>query len=66
MREAWPLRDPLSCKVGHTLPVRVLFKGEPLPEVNVGWQHPGDGEAARGYVRTDPPKDPERKWGSLR
>jgi uncharacterized GH25 family protein len=51
--ELAPLGDPLTCKVGDTLPLRVLFHGKPLPEANVGWQHPGDGPAARGYVRTD-------------
>jgi hypothetical protein len=51
--EIVPLRDPLAVKVGETLPVRVLFHGKPLPEANLGWQLPGDGETARGYVRTD-------------
>jgi uncharacterized GH25 family protein len=51
--EIIPLRDPFALKVGEALPVRVLFQGKPLPEANVGWQHPGDGETARGYVRTD-------------
>jgi uncharacterized GH25 family protein len=51
--EIVPLRDPSAVKVGETLAVRVLFLGKPLPEAPVGWQHPGDGEHARGYVRTD-------------
>ncbi len=51
--EIVPLRDPTTVKVGETLAVRVLFQGKPLPEAPVGWQHPGDGEHARGYVRTD-------------
>lgn len=51
--ELVPLRDPFALKVGDALPVRVLFQGKPLPEANLGWQHPGDGEMARGYVRTD-------------
>jgi hypothetical protein len=51
--EIVPLRDPLRVKVGEALPVRVLFQGKPLAEANVGWQHPGDGNTARGYVRTD-------------
>ena len=33
--------------------VRVYFQKEPLQEANLGWQHPGDGDAARGTVRTD-------------
>jgi hypothetical protein len=51
--EIVPLRDPFGRKAGDTLQVRVLFRGKPLPEANVGWQRPGDGETARGYVRTD-------------
>lgn len=51
--EIVPERDPFGLKPGDTLPVLVLFKGKPLAEANVGWQYPGDGETARGYVRTD-------------
>lgn len=51
--EIVPLRDPFTLKIGEALPVRVLFQGKALAEANVGWQHPGDGETARGYVRTD-------------
>jgi len=51
--EIVPLRDPFALKPGNALPVRVLFRGKPLADANVGWQHPGDGNVARGYVRTD-------------
>jgi uncharacterized GH25 family protein len=51
--EIVPLRDPFAVKPGWVLPVRVLFRGKPLAEANVGWQRPGDGDSARGYVRTD-------------
>jgi hypothetical protein len=51
--EVVPLRDPFTLKPGDTLPVRVLFHGKPLAEANLGWQHPGDGAAPRGTVRTD-------------
>jgi hypothetical protein len=51
--EVVPLRDPFRLKAGSVLPVRVMFQGKPLPEANLGWQHPGDGPVARGYVRTD-------------
>ena len=51
--EIVPLRDPFALKPGESLPVRVLFQSRPLPEANVGWQYPGDGNVARGYVRTD-------------
>jgi hypothetical protein len=51
--EIVPLRDPFQLKAGSVLPVRVLFQGKPLTKGNLGWQHPGDGPVARGYVRTD-------------
>lgn len=51
--EIVPLRNVFTIKVGDTLPVRVLFQGKPLPEANLGWQSPGDGETARGTLRTD-------------
>ncbi len=51
--EIVPLRNPFALKAGDALPVRVLFQGKPLPEANLGWQLPGDGETARGTVRTD-------------
>jgi uncharacterized GH25 family protein len=53
MLEIVPLRDPLKIKKGGALPARVLFDGKPLPQAHVGWQHPGDGVHARGYIRTD-------------
>ena len=52
--EIVPLKDPFGRRVGDTLPVRVLFGGKPLADANLGWAHPGDGEAPRGTVRTDP------------
>lgn len=51
--EIVPLRNPLTLRRGETLPVRVLFRGKPLPDVHLGWQLPGDGELPRGTVRTD-------------
>jgi uncharacterized GH25 family protein len=51
--EIVPLRNPLALKAGAALPVRVLFHRKPLAEVYVGWQHPGDGAAARGMIRTN-------------
>lgn len=51
--EVVPLQDPFAKKVGEALAVRVLFRGKPLADANLGWAHPGDGEVARGSVRTD-------------
>jgi hypothetical protein len=51
--EIVPMRDPFALKIGDTLPVRVLFKGEPLAGANLGWAHPGDGESPAGTVRTN-------------
>jgi uncharacterized GH25 family protein len=48
-----PLQNPFQRKVSDTLKVRVLFNKEPLKDANVGWQHPGSGETAVGYIRTD-------------
>lgn len=51
--EIVPLRNPFAVKPGEALRVRVLFTGKPLAEANLGWQHPGDGDTARGTVRTE-------------
>jgi uncharacterized GH25 family protein len=51
--EIVPIVDPFSKSVGDALPVRVLFGGKPLANANLGWDHPGDGEAPAGTVRTD-------------
>ncbi len=51
--EIVPLRDPFVLKVGDTLRVRVLFRGKPLADANLGWNLPDDGERPRGTVRTD-------------
>lgn len=51
--EIVPLRDPFALRVGDTLQARVLFQGKPLPEANVGWHLPGDGESPRGSTRAD-------------
>jgi uncharacterized GH25 family protein len=48
-----PLQNPFDRKLGDTLRVRVLFEKKELKDANLGWQHPGDGETARGTVRTD-------------
>jgi len=51
--EIVPLADPFQLKVGDTLRVRVHFRGEPLADANLGWDHPGDGEPPTGTTRTD-------------
>jgi uncharacterized GH25 family protein len=51
--EIVPLRNPFLLKLGDTLPVQVLFHGKALPEANLGWQSPGDGDTTRGTVRTN-------------
>jgi hypothetical protein len=39
--------------VGTALPVRVLFRKEPLAEANLGWDHPGTEVTPRGTARTN-------------
>ena len=51
--EIVPLSNPFKLKIGNTLQVRVLFQGQPLPDANLGWDHPGDGEPPNGTVRTN-------------
>ena len=51
--EIVPLRNPFALKVGDTLRVRVLFRGKPLANANLGWDAPGDGDSPLGTVRTD-------------
>jgi uncharacterized GH25 family protein len=48
-----PLQNPFERKAGDTLKVRVYFQRQPLKDANIGWQRPGDGDTAAGYVRTD-------------
>lgn len=48
-----PLQNPFERKVGDTIRVRVYFQKTPLADANLGWQHPGDGDTARGTVRTN-------------
>lgn len=51
--EIVPLKHPLALPVGSALPVRVLFRKEPLAEANLGWDHPGSEATPRGTVRTN-------------
>ena len=49
--EIIPLRDPTALRVGDTLRVRVLSKGQPLPAFDVGAIRAGTDNAA--FARTD-------------
>ncbi len=51
--EIIPLKNPFTSKPGDALKIRVLFKGKPLVEANLGWDHPGGGDSPVGTVRTD-------------
>lgn len=51
--EIVPLCNPFALKPGGTLPVQVYYLGKPLAEAHLGWDHPGDGPAATGTVRTN-------------
>ena len=51
--EIIPLKNPYSLKNGDDLPVRVLFKSEPLENVEVAWSYPGRGEEFAGSTKTD-------------
>lgn len=52
--EIVPLEPLSAARVGGTLPFRVLFGGQPLPEAHVGWSLPGRGDRPVGTVRTNP------------
>jgi hypothetical protein len=51
--EIVPLRNPFKLKVGDTLRVRVLFRGKPLANANLGWDVPGEADWPMGTVRTN-------------
>ena len=48
--EITPLADPTTAKSGTPLPVRVLFRGEPLPEAEIALLGEGDETAASKTV----------------
>lgn len=51
--EIVPLVNPLTRRVGDTLPVQVFFRGTPLPKANVCWDEPGNGEDFLGQTWTN-------------
>ena len=51
--EIIPLENPYSLKIGDDLPVKVLFKDEPLENAEVAWSYPGRGEEFAGSTKTD-------------
>lgn len=51
--EIVPQRDPFALQIGDTLSVRVLFRGKPLADANLGWDHPSEGALPIGTVRTN-------------
>lgn len=51
--EIVPTRDPFALRPGDALPVKVLFRGEPLADANLGWAYPLEGTTPRGTIRTN-------------
>ena len=51
--EIVPLENPLDVQPRDTLPVRVLWRGEPLAAAHVCWDRPGNGHAFTGTAVTD-------------
>jgi uncharacterized GH25 family protein len=51
--EIVPKTNPYSLKLGDNLKVVVLFKGKPLPLVDLAWSYPGRGEEFAGTTKTD-------------
>ncbi len=51
--EIVPLRNPYALKHGENIPIKVLFRGEPLKNAEVAWSYPGHGEEMAGSTKTD-------------
>jgi uncharacterized GH25 family protein len=51
--EIVPAENPYSLKKGDELEVKVLYRGEPLPQAELFWSYPGMGEEFAGSTITD-------------
>ncbi|MFC2165813.1 DUF4198 domain-containing protein [Acidobacteriota bacterium] len=51
--EIVPKVNPYTLKKGDELKVTVLFRGKPLPGVDLAWSHPGLGGKFAGWTKTD-------------
>jgi uncharacterized GH25 family protein len=51
--EIVPAENPYNLKKGDDLKVKVLFKGNPLSEIELAWSFPGQGESFAGTTKTN-------------
>jgi uncharacterized GH25 family protein len=51
--EIVPATNPYTLKKGDELEVKVLYRGQPLPHVELAWSYPGMGEKFAGSTKTD-------------
>jgi len=51
--EIVPKINPYTLKRGDNLEVTVLFRGNPLPNADIAWSYPGQGEKFAGSKKTD-------------
>jgi uncharacterized GH25 family protein len=51
--EIVPKVNPYELKKGDELEVAVLFLGKPLPNAEIAWSYPGQGEEFAGSTKTD-------------
>lgn len=51
--EIVPKVNPYTLKMGDELPVTVLFRGKPLPGIDIAWSHPGLEGKVAGRTKTD-------------
>jgi uncharacterized GH25 family protein len=51
--EIVPKVNPYTLKKGDELKVTVLFRGKPLPGIDLAWSHPGLEGKVAGWKKTD-------------